>query len=143
MRTPHLLLVEDSQPRVTWFRRHLRAGLRLLWTPDAGRAIGVLRRDRGDGCAGVLLDHDLTERPCTVQPTGSGTDVAEALARYLPRDVPILVHSSNVTQGPAVARRLSGAGFDVLRLTFMGLQRRPDLFVEWQDEVLEQWSDEE
>jgi len=75
--------------------------------------------------------------------SGSGTDVADAISSYLPRNIPILVHSTNVSRGPMVAERLGGAGFDVLRLSFTQLLQRSDVFQEWQSDALEEWEDGE
>lgn len=137
IRRPRLLLVEDSVSRVEWFQAWLDPRLQLLWTPNAGRAIGTIRRDRGEGWAGLMLDHDLTERSCTEQLSGSGTNVVDAVIRYVPRHLPVLVHSSNVTKGPEMASRLGSAGFDVTRSSFHALGER--LYRAWQDEALEIW----
>ncbi len=135
--TPRLLLVEDSVDRVEWFQTHLDPALRLLWTPDAGRAIGTIRRDRGAGWAGLLLDHDLTERCSTEQISGSGTNVVDAVIRYVPRHLPVFVHSANVTKGPEMAARLAASGFDVTRATFASVS--VPMFRDWQAEALESW----
>lgn len=136
IKKPRLLLVEDSEARVAWFQTHLHPAFQLLWTPDAGRAIGTIRRDRGQGWAGLLLDHDLTER-CSVASGRSGTDVVTAVVRYVPTHLPVLVHSSNVTKGPEMAQRLAASGFDVTRCTFPNLTAAA--FRAWQDEALEIW----
>ncbi|MCP4810080.1 MAG: hypothetical protein GY884_32485, partial [Proteobacteria bacterium] len=137
VRRPRILLVEDSVARVEWFQAWLDPRLQLLWTPDAGRAIGTVRRDRGNGWAGLMLDHDLTEQRCTDRLSGSGTNVVDAILRWVPRHLPVLVHSSNITKGPEMASRLASTGFDVTRCSFPALTERA--YRAWQDEVLEIW----
>lgn len=56
-----LLLIEDNNDRVELFQSWLPEEFRLVHAGSAGRALGVLQRDR-NAYAGLLLDHDLQEQ---------------------------------------------------------------------------------
>jgi len=112
--TLRLLLVEDDSERVEKIRAWLPADVRLVWASCAGSALGLLRHDKGDAYAGVLLDFDL-HRQLKVNDghPRTGADVARRLVTSLSRDTPILVHSMNSagrTQSTAILR---DAGFEV------------------------------
>ena len=57
------LIVEDDPDREQILRGWLPADVRAVVAASAGRALGILRRDQGRVFAGVVLDHDLQERP--------------------------------------------------------------------------------
>ena len=55
-----VLLVEDDQGRVEWFRAWLPKDIRLVHARSAGLALGIIQRDCHD-IAGIMLDHDLQQ----------------------------------------------------------------------------------
>lgn len=66
-------------------------------------------------------------------------DVVKTIINNIIKDVPILVHSMNQTQGPLMADRLSKAGFYVTRMPMYQLTER--IFKELLEEVIELWED--
>ena len=79
---------------------------------SAGKALGLLSRGRGNVYAGILLDHDLQQQTAASSDQYlSGEQVAEAIVRYVAKDVPILVHSVNVQRAPVMVSRLEAARF--------------------------------
>jgi hypothetical protein len=135
-----LLLVEDDEGRVQDFRAWLPSWARLVWAQSAGGAIGLIRRDPGRIYGGVLLDHDLAQRAMTEDDASlSGTDVALALIEHFSIDIPILIHSTNQTQVPRVARQLEEKGFWVTRIPFYDL--REETFVAWLEEARDLWEE--
>lgn len=134
-----LLIVEDDAERIDLFRAWLPEDVRLVVASSAGRAIGVLRRDRGTVYAGILLDHDLQMQAIDTAADGelSGRQVVDTLIECINRDVPILVHSMNRGGARVMVRKLESAGFDVTRLPMADLGRA-DL-LDWLDLVQENW----
>jgi CheY-like chemotaxis protein len=57
-----ILLIEDNPIRIALFQNWLPAEVRLLVVSSAGKAEGLLLRDRGRVYAGILLDNDLQEQ---------------------------------------------------------------------------------
>ena len=118
-KTQPLLIVEDNPHRVevfeSWIKHaKLPCQLRVVWAKAAGSAIGLLKRDQGRVYAGILLDHDLDLQNLTnFSGQYSGKDVVKAIIEYVDLDVPVMVHSTNVTGGPDMASKLRGAGFTV------------------------------
>jgi len=53
-----ILLVEDDNNRVNLIREWLPDDLYLVHAGSAGRALGIIQRDRG-AYAGIMLDYDL------------------------------------------------------------------------------------
>lgn len=135
-----VLLVEDSKTRIRWFEEHLPVDLRLVKAGSAGRALGVIRRDRGYVYAAILLDHDLQGQAATTADRGlSGTQVVQAVIEFVDPDVPILVHSANVDRAPEMVAKLDKAGFDVERRRFELLSTTPGWLAAWLREAREEW----
>lgn len=135
-----LLIVEDNAERIAKLRSWLPQDVVTVVATSAGRAIGIMHRDRGRTYAGILLDHDLQESVVTDADKGlSGGDVLKSLIAHISRDVPILVHSMNPFQGPAMAERLERAGFYVTRIPMSELSL--EKFQEWLEEVRLLWED--
>lgn len=135
-----ILLIEDDPGRVEVFREWAPDWAYLTWAKSAGAAIGIIRRDRGAVYGGVLLDHDLSDGVMTSADEGlSGSDVALSLLENFSRDVPVLIHSSNITQIPLVARKLEAKGFWVERKPFQSLTQQA--FQEWLLEARGIWED--
>ena len=61
---------------------------------------------------GLMLDHDLDAHFRGPQ----GKAVVPYVIERVENDVPIFVHSANVTGGPEMAHRLRTAGFDVTQV---------------------------
>ncbi len=133
-----ILLIEDDATRIALFEQWLPVDMRLVVASSTGKAMGVLSRDRGRVYAGILLDHDLQEQAITQMDRHlSGSDLIKVIIRNVSKDVPVLVHSMNVSRGPLMADRLAGAGFMVTRIPMSVLSRRA--FLEWVAEVREVW----
>ena len=100
--------------------------------------MGILQRDRGRVYAGILLDHDLQEQTITqTDRLISGSDIVKVIFRNISKDVPILVHSMNISRAPIMAERLESAGFNVTRIPMEMLTERD--FLEWLEEVRDLW----
>jgi len=125
-----ILVVDDNEHRITTIRQWTQlpsVEVRITWARTAGLAIGILRRDRGRAFDGIVLDHDLNEQCITdVDHLVNGKDVADAIVQNVDGDVPILIDSGNRTEGPKLAARLLGCGFDVEYVPFEEL-RHSDL----------------
>ncbi len=135
-----LLLIEDGAHRIERIRSWLPENCLLVVAASAGKAIGILQRDRGYVYGAVMLDHDLNEQAYTQDDlTLSGSDLVKTLIANLSRDAPILVHSMNVTRAPQLVQRLKGAGFEVTRITFQNLDRAT--FLNWLADAHYNWAD--
>lgn len=135
-----LLLIEDSQHRIEKIRGWLPEGCLLVTATSAGKAIGILKRDRGYVYGAILLDHDLHEQAATEADLSlSGSDLVETIIAFVSREAPILVHSMNPTRAPSVAQRLGRAGFDVSRIPYEELDRVS--FLAWLSDARDNWED--
>ena len=132
-----LLLIEDDNDRVELFKSWLPDEFRLVHAGSAGRALGVLQRDR-NAFAGLLLDHDLQEQVVTQHDRLlSGSDVVSKIIELVRPETPILVHSMNPSDGPRMQKRLERAGFTVNRLPMAAMTE--EYFKNWLEEVREYW----
>ena len=142
-----LLVIEDDNQRIRKIWEWLPADFHANFVKNGGRALGVITRDgpwRGrrdePAYAGIMLDFDLNMQSALASDLDlSGKSVVLALLRYMRRDIPILVHSMNPAGAPLMVNQLKDAGFDVIRIPWSDLEQ-PD-FVQWLDEVLENWRD--
>lgn len=135
-----VLIIEDDRGRVEKLKAWLPEDVLVVVAWSAGRALGILERDRGAVYAGILLDHDLQQRAATgADETLSGTQVVEAIVRNVSDRVPILVHSMNPVRAPVMARRLTEAGFSVTQVPMESLDR--EKLLEWLQEVQAYWGD--
>jgi CheY-like chemotaxis protein len=136
-----ILLIEDDNGRVRKIREWLPEDVRLVHAGSAGRAIGILQRDR-DAYAGIMLDHDLQVNIATEMDFFlSGTNVVKSIIANVPSDTPVLVHSMNPEDAPKMVLALTKSGFSVTRLP-MVVMTRSDLNV-WIEEVRESWEDKQ
>lgn len=132
------LLIEDNELRITLFKKWVPINVRLVVASSAGKAMGILQRDRGRAYAGIMLDHDLQEQNITLTDRYlSGSDLVRLILRHISRTVPVLVHSMNVSRGPLIAEALEAGGFLVTRIPMSELSR--ELFLDWIDEAIEMW----
>jgi len=141
---PRLLLIEDDEGRIKTFLRWLEGTeFVLVVARSGGQAMGMLRQGT-KGVAGVLLDHDLSDAPLTTTDSMlSASHLLPLIQRSVPRWVPILIHSHNVSKPVLMQRFLESAGFSVTRARFALLEREPTRFVRWLDDVRDCWESEE
>jgi CheY-like chemotaxis protein len=140
---PRLLLVEDDAGRIDLFSKWLDGTEFVLVTArSGGQAIGMLKKGL-DGVAGVMLDHDLSDSPLTsVDAQLSSSALIPLLQRRLPRHVPVLIHSHNLNKPVTMQRALEASGHSVNRIRFSTLMREPARFVEWLEDVRDNWDSE-
>ena len=135
-----LLIIEDDHERERILKSWLPTDVKTVVAGSAGRAIGILERDKGSVYAGILLDHDLQGRIATTTDHYlDGKDIVTVIIKNISRDVPILVHSMNVTQAPVMAHRLEKDGFSVTRIPMANLTK--ERLREWVEEARAVWED--
>lgn len=136
-----ILLIEDDNGRARQIKEWLPEDVRLVHAGSAGRAIGILQRDR-DAYAGIMLDHDLQGQVATDMDFFlSGSNVVKSIITNVPNNTPVLVHSMNPADAPKMVQALTKAGFSVTRLP-MVLMTKSGL-IEWLQEVRESWDEKE
>jgi CheY-like chemotaxis protein len=136
-----ILLIEDDDSRVRIFREWLPEDVRLVHAGSAGRAIGILQRDRNT-YAGIMLDHDLQGQIATDMDFFlSGTNVVKTIIANVTPSTPVLVHSMNPSDAPKMVIALTKSGFSVTRIPMRVLTEEG--FKAWLDEVRETWADRE
>jgi len=134
-----ILLIEDDNERVIAIKSWLPSDIRLVHAGSAGRAIGILLRDK-DAYAGIMLDHDLREQIVTERDFFlSGSNVVKTIITSISPDTPILVQSMNPGCAPNMVKSLEKTGFSVTRLPMRDMTR--ENFNEWLEEVRENWDD--
>ena len=134
-----ILVVEDNRLRLQTILDMLPGDIVPCVATTAGRAIGMVQRDR-KALAGIMLDYDLQERTETAEDfTRSGADVAAVIARQVPRQVPVLVHTMSLAGSGEMSRELVSAGFSVTRIPMADLT--PELLAGWIEEVRDNWDD--
>ena len=138
---PRILLIEDSAHRIERFRKWLcGTEFVLIEASSGGRAMGILRKGGMDGIAGLCLDHDLHEQPETVDDMSLSTsNLMNSIVLSVPRSVPILIHSMNVSKPPQMVRRLQAEGYSVTRIRMIVLTR--DNFHMWLQDVRDNWEE--
>jgi hypothetical protein len=70
----------------------------------------------------------------------SGLDVVDTIVSKVCSDVPVLVHSMNVSQAPKMVSKLERAGFLVTRIPMDELSK--ERLRIWLNEVREIWEDQ-
>ncbi len=136
-----ILLIEDDNGRVRTIREWLPEDVRLVHAGSAGRAIGILQRDR-NAYAGIMLDHDLQGQVATDMDFFlSGSNVMRTIIANVPSDTPVLVHSMIPADAPKMIMALTKSGFSVTRLPMCVLTN--ENFSQWLEEVREVWADRE
>jgi CheY-like chemotaxis protein len=133
-----ILIVEDNFARASILKTWLPKDVNPIVVESAGKAIGLLNRDRGSIYAGIMLDHDLQENTVTaIDRSLNGKDVVDAIIRNIPNSVPIFVHSTNETQSLVMAKRLESLNYWVTKISMN--QLTPEMLTEWVDDVRELW----
>lgn len=135
---PRILIIEDDPARISTFERWLEATpYVVVRATSGGQAMGFFQHG-AQGIAGICLDHDLNTQPRTeADEWVSGSNVVSRICAKVPKTVPILVHSMNVTRAPQMVKRLIGAGFSVTRIR-MSAMTEP-LFHQWLADVGDAW----
>lgn len=141
---PRLLLIEDDAGRIEHFNHWIEGSEFVLAVArSGGQALGMLSKGF-DGVAGVMLDHDLSDAPLTsVDAQLSSSTLMPTLQRRLPRHVPVLIHSHNVSKPVAMQRALEASGHSVTRVRFAALMDEPRRFAQWLDDVRDNWDPED
>lgn len=138
---PRLLLIEDNVERIAQFRNWLdETEFVLIEASSGGRAKGILRKGATDGIAGIMLDHDLEQQPVIENDLKmSSSHLMNAMLLTIPRFVPVLIHSMNISKPIHMERQLKSAGFSVTRINMDNLTRSS--FHEWLQDVRDNWDD--
>ncbi len=133
-----ILVIEDNEERIELFKRWLPASVHPVFARSPGRALEIVRLDAGTVYSGVALDHDLNEQIVSPEELGfSGTDVVQRIARCLPNEVPVLIHSMNFDRAASMRRLLTAHGFYITRIPFRDLDETK--LLEWIDDVQDLW----
>lgn len=138
---PRILLVEDDQDRADRLISYLPKHIRVVQASSAGRALGIIRADHRSRMnkspyCGIMLDHDLQEQIVSADDAQlSGMNVVDAIVQYVPRNVPILVHSMNLSEAPTMVKKLTGSGFSVTRIPMR--EMTAEKLMEWLKEECE------
>jgi CheY-like chemotaxis protein len=115
----NILVVEDSEDRIAWFKQQYRDANELIFTDDPDEAIRLLSREKEWDV--LFLDQDLGKEP------KSGRNVTLWLCaqpREVQQDLYVLVHSVNVVSGPKIEREMQAAGRPCRWLPFYILARQ-------------------
>lgn len=132
-----VLIVEDTQERINRIREWFPDDVVPIVASSPGVAIGILQRDR-KVIAGIMLDHDLQDGAITHTDLElSGSTLVNSIVRFIPRHIPILVHSMNPGGAMGMVRRLDAAGFSVTRIPMEVLNN--DKLTSWLDDVRDNW----
>lgn len=137
---PRLLLVEDDAGRIARFGEWLADTKFVLITArSCGQALGVLQRG-ADGLAGLMLDHDLSDSPLTATDALLSTSHLMPLIQHVvPRFVPVLIHSHDVSKPVVVQRSLEQSGVSVTRTRLALLANEPARFARWLEDARDAW----
>ena len=114
---PRIVLVEDDQGRMDRFTDWLRdTRFLLVICRSGGQALGMFSKG-GEGIAGILLDHDLSDSTITeTDRLMSTSNVLPTIVRNVPLAVPILIHSHNASKHPQMVKLLQIEGFALTRI---------------------------
>jgi len=135
-----VLMIEDDEVRIERITAWLPPDLRLVVTRSGGRAMRTLQLDMPATYAGIMLDHDLQQQiVADAESSLSSSNLIDVIIRKINRDVPVLVHSMNVSRGPVLVERLRNAGFYTSYVPFEQLTKQG--FLNWIEYVRELWED--
>ena len=133
-----LLIIDDSNERITTLRQWLPVDVHAVSATSAGRALKILDLDPGSVYDGILLDHDLGQQVVSDTEHGlTGLDVARRIVQRIARDTPVLVHSMSFTGGSSMQQLLEATGFSVTRIRFTELTR--ERLLDWLEDVRAEW----
>jgi hypothetical protein len=141
-----LLIIEDNQERIATFKNWIPEKIPVVVASSAGKAVGILKRDsnkikkNGRVYAGILLDRDLQGQKVTqIDQYLSGNDIIDVIIIHIDRNVPILIHSTNIHQSIKMKQQLEGIGYPVTKIPMTDLTK--EKFNEWLNEAFELWKD--
>lgn len=135
-----VLIIEDDPGRAQRLKTWLSGDVRVVVATSVGKAIGVLQRDCESVYAGILLDHDLQQQAATdTDRYLSGTNLVDVIIRNISNDVPVLVHSMNISKALTMTNRLKEAGFSVTQIPMERLTHNK--LMEWLDEARSIWQE--
>jgi CheY-like chemotaxis protein len=129
-----LLVVEDTERRVDYFKSQLPSDWRLVWARSGGAALAIVKRDTPTTYTALMLDHDLDDQSPTNVST-NGQKVVKAIIDQVETDRPVLVHSMNIIGAPKMVEMLEGAGFTVTRIPYADMT--DDRLKKWFEQVAE------
>ena len=133
-----ILVIDDSPLRIDLLRQWMPDDVHAVYSTSAGRAMKLIDLDPGTVYAGIMLDHDLDQQVAVeAEHDFTGRDVARRIVLRIPRDVPVLVHSTNWSGAASMHHTLEAAGFAVTRIRFDDLTRERCL--DWLQEVRAEW----
>ncbi|MFW6101028.1 MAG: cyclic-phosphate processing receiver domain-containing protein [Bacteroidota bacterium] len=137
---PRILMIEDDEKRLEILRSWLPEDLIVVQASSAGRALGILEKDRGYVYAGIMLDHDLQMQTATEADKAlSGSDIVNAVIGNIDRRTAIFVHSYNRARAPLMAEKLRKAKFSVYQKFFDMLAEEE--VRDWAEDALDYWRD--
>ena len=119
--TRTILILEDNDERIAGFQNaaaRLRADYELKVWRDAPSMIAECERFFATAAL-ISLDHDLNPQPGATADPGTGLDVAQFLADFLPV-CPLLIHSSNTDRAYSMQNELRFAQWVVDRVGPLG-----------------------
>lgn len=135
-----ILIIEDDPLRISRLLEWLPKGCKAVIAESTGKALGLLNPQSISDYAGIVLDHDLQQQVYTEQDLSlSGSALINVIATRVPRWVPVLIQSVNVSKGPAMAKRLINAGFTVDHVPMSRLKQQ--YYCTWVSEALQLWQD--
>jgi hypothetical protein len=135
-----ILIIEDDAERTERICSWLPDYVRPVVVTSAGKAIGLLNRDRGKVYSGIMMDHDLQEQAVTERDKSlSGTDLVNSIIHNISKDVPIFIHSGNIKDGPAMEKRLESSDFWVTRVPMFRLNK--ETLLKWIEDVSDWWEE--
>lgn len=133
-------MIEDDGERAKILCSWLPEDVIVVQAASAGRALGILEKDRGYIYAGIMLDHDLQMQAATEADKGlSGSDVVEAIIGKIDRRTAIMVHSYNRARAPLMAEKLATAKFRVCQEFFDMLSE--EQVRDWAEDARDYWQD--
>ena len=118
-----ILILEDDDERIAGFQKavaQLGDGFELKIWRDAPSMIAEMT-DFFPNAALIGLDHDLNPQPGVARDPGTGLDVAQFLADFLPV-CPVLIHSSNTDRVYSMHNELRFANWTVDRVGPLGTE---------------------
>ena len=116
-----ILILEDNEDRIAAFKRavaRLGDGFELKIWHDAPSMIAECEQ-YFSSAALISLDHDLNPQPGVTTDPGTGLDVAQFLADFMPV-CPVLIHTSNTDRAWSMHNELRFAGWMVDRIGPLG-----------------------
>jgi len=106
-----VLILEDEQYRVDWFKRHF-PHWEMKWTTHPFDTIAAMRDEKWDV---IILDHDLA---IPAQSYNGGEPTGFWAAREVPADAIVVIWSINIPAAERMANAITERGATPLRIPF-------------------------